>query len=172
MGGALAMNAGAFGGETWDRVLGVEVVSRRGVVLRRTPLEYKVSYRQVEKPAEEWFTACELQLAPGDAAAEQAEVQRLLQQRNSSQPVGEASAGSTFRNPKGDFAARLIEASGLKGFTMGGAQVSHKHANFIINTGNATALDIEELIKHVQQVVQEQQGVMLEPEVKIVGEFA
>ena len=172
MGGALAMNAGAFGGETWDRVLGVQVISRAGVVSRRTPLEYKVSYRQVIKPAEEWFTACELQLAAGDAEAEQAEVQRLLQQRNESQPIGEASAGSTFRNPKGDFAARLIEVSGLKGFSMGGAQVSGKHANFIINTGNATALDIEELIKHVQAVVLEQQGVLLEPEVQIVGEYA
>lgn len=169
MGGALAMNAGAFGGETWERVINVQTIDRQGVIRRRTPLEYKVAYRQVTPPAEEWFVACELQLEPGDVEAERAEIQRLLSQRNETQPVGQPSAGSTFRNPPGDHAARLIEAAGLKGYRLGGAQVSPKHANFIINTGHATAADIERLIEHIQGVVQQHSGVLLQPEVHIVG---
>ena len=172
IGGALAMNAGAFGSEIWDRVLSVKAINQSGVISKRSPDEYEVAYRSVKAPAEEWFTGCELQLEPGDVEKEQAEIQKLLEKRNVTQPIGAATAGSTFRNPEGDYAARLIEASSLKGFSVGGAQISDKHANFIINTGNATALDIEELIQHVQKVVQEQQGVVLEPEVKIVGEYA
>ncbi len=172
MGGALAMNAGAFGGETWQRVINVQTIDRQGVVRRRTPLEYKVAYREVATPGEEWFVGCELQLESGDVAAERAEVQRLLKQRNASQPVGRPSAGSTFRNPPGDHAARLIEAAGLKGFQLGGAQVSEKHANFIINTGTASASDIEALILHVQQIVEQHSGIRLQTEVHIVGEPA
>ncbi|WP_457667037.1 UDP-N-acetylmuramate dehydrogenase [Thiolapillus sp.] len=172
MGGALAMNAGAFGGETWQRVINVQTIDRQGVVHRRTPLEYKVAYREVAIPREEWFVGCELQLEPGDVDAERREVQRLLKQRNATQPVGQPSAGSTFRNPPGDHAARLIEAAGLKGFQLGGAQVSEKHANFIINTGSASASDIEALILHVQQIVAQRSGVELQPEVHIVGEPA
>jgi len=120
----------------------------------------------------EWFVGCELQLEPGDAERERAEIQRLLKQRNASQPVGEASAGSTFRNPPGGYAARLIEAAGLKGYRIGDAQVSEKHANFIINRGQATATEIERLIHHVQREVQKHSGVLLETEVHIVGEPA
>jgi UDP-N-acetylmuramate dehydrogenase len=170
MGGALAMNAGAFGGETWQRVINVQTIDRQGVVYRRTPLEFKVAYREVNAGREEWFVGCELQLEPGDVDAERQEVQRLLKQRNATQPVGLPSAGSTFRNPPGDFAARLIESAGLKGKKIGGAMVSDKHANFIINTGNATATDIEQLIRHVQQQVEDFSGVCLQPEVHIVGE--
>ncbi|WP_456404194.1 UDP-N-acetylmuramate dehydrogenase [Thiolapillus sp.] len=172
MGGALAMNAGAFGSETWQRVINVQTIDRRGVVQRRTPLEYKVAYREVQAPGEEWFVACELQLEPGDVEAEREEVQRLLKRRNATQPVGQPSAGSTFRNPPGDYAARLIEAAGLKGFRLGGAQVSEKHANFIINTGSASASDIEALILHVQQTVEQHSGTALQTEVHIVGEPA
>ena len=172
MGGALAMNAGAFGGETWQRVINVQTIDRQGVVHRRTPLEYKVAYREVEAPKEEWFVGCELQLEPGDAEAERMEMQRLLAQRNVTQPVGQPSAGSTFRNPPGDHAARLIEAAGLKGFQLGGAKVSEKHANFIVNTGTATAADIEALIRHVQQTVEQHTRVCLQTEVHIVGEPA
>ena len=172
MGGALAMNAGAFGGETWQRVINVQTIDRQGVVRRRTPLEYKVAYREVATPGEEWFVGCELQLEPGDVDAERQEVQRLLKRRNATQPVGQPSAGSTFRNPPGDHAARLIEAAGLKGFQLGGAQVSEKHANFIINAGSATASDIEALILHVQQIVEQKSGIRLQPEVHIVGEPA
>ncbi|WP_293644789.1 UDP-N-acetylmuramate dehydrogenase [Thiolapillus sp.] len=172
MGGALAMNAGAFGGETWQRVINVQTIDRQGVVHRRTPLEYKVAYREVTLPREEWFVGCELQLEPGDVEAERREVQRLLRQRNATQPVGLPSAGSTFRNPPGDHAARLIEAAGLKGFQLGGARVSEKHANFIINAGSASASDIEALILHVQQIVAQKSGVQLQTEVHIVGEPA
>lgn len=172
IGGALAMNAGAFGGETWQRVINVQTIDRQGVVRRRTPLEYKVAYREVTTPGEEWFVGCELQLEPGDVDAERQEVQRLLKQRNATQPVGQPSAGSTFRNPPGDYAARLIEAAGLKGFRLGGAQVSEKHANFIINTGSATAADIEALIRHVQQIVEQRSGIRLQTEVHIVGDAA
>ncbi len=172
MGGALAMNAGAFGGETWQRVINVQTIDRQGVIHRRTPLEYKVAYREVKAPKEEWFVGCELQLEPGDAGAERREVQRLLVQRNATQPVGQPSAGSTFRNPPGDHAARLIEAAGLKGFQLGGAKVSEKHANFIVNTGAATAADIEGLIRHVQQTVEQHTGTCLQTEVHIVGEPA
>ncbi len=170
MGGALAMNAGAFGGETWQRVINVQTIDRQGVVYRRTPLEFKVAYREVKTPREEWFVGCELQLEPGDVDAERKEVQRLLKQRNETQPVGLPSAGSTFRNPPGDFAARLIEAAGLKGKQIGGARVSEKHANFIINTGDATATDIEQLIFHIQTRVKAHAGILLQPEVHIVGE--
>ena len=172
MGGALAMNAGAFGGETWQRVRAVETIDRHGRVRRRGPEDFQVDYRSVRGPEGEWFVACELVLTPGDAEAERAEIQRLLRWRNRSQPIGEASAGSTFRNPPGDHAARLIEAAGLKGFRLGGAQVSEKHANFIINTGDATAEQIERLIEYVQQLVAERFGVELVPEVHIVGEPA
>ncbi len=172
MGGALAMNAGAFGGETWQRVVLVQTIDRQGVLRWRLPHEYRVGYRQVEGPPDEWFVGCELQLVPGDTGQEQAEIRRLLERRGATQPIGEATAGSTFRNPPGDHAARLIEAAGLKGHAVGGAAVSEKHANFIVNRGDATAADIEALIRHVQQVVADRFGVVLEPEVRIVGEPA
>ncbi len=172
MGGALAMNAGAFGGEIWERVVLVQTIDRRGAVRWRLPHEYQVGYRQVSGPEGEWFVGCELQLESGDTSGERLEIQRLLRRRADTQPIGEPSAGSTFRNPPGDHAARLIEAAGLKGFAIGDAQVSDKHANFIINRGNATAAQIEALIEHVREVVNDRFGVLLEPEVKIVGEKA
>lgn len=171
MGGALAMNAGAFGEDTWNRVLSVQVMDRTGMIMSRTPFEYKVSYREVIKPLEEWFIGCELQLEPGDVEAERVEIQGLLAKRQATQPVGKASAGSTFKNPPGDFAARLIETAGLKGFAIGGARVSKKHANFIINVGWASAANIEQLIKHVQSVVKLTHDVSLETEVHIVGDM-
>ncbi len=172
MGGALAMNAGAFGGETWERVVAVETVDRQGRRHRRTPAEYEIGYRSVKAPGEEWYLAVELALEPGDSEAALREIKRLLAQRNESQPTGVASCGSVFRNPAGDHAGRLIEASGLKGYCIGGACVSEKHANFIINTGDATAGDIEALIEHVQRAVADAQGVRLIPEVRVVGEPA
>ncbi len=170
MGGALAMNAGAFGCETWNRVLALQSIDRYGVIHARKPLQYQVGYRQVNAPAGEWFLGCELQLQTGDVAAEQQQIRNLLHRRNATQPLGQATAGSTFRNPEGDYAARLIEASYLKGYRIGGARVSEKHANFIVNGGDATAADIEALIEYVQKVVKKRQGVELETEVHIVGE--
>ena len=169
LGGALAMNAGAFGGETWAHVRTVETIDRRGRIRRRERAEYRIGYREVVAPApEEWFLAAELSFErrAGDHAAE---VQKLLAQRKASQPIGEWSCGSVFTNPPGDHAARLIEAAGLKGFRIGDASVSEKHANFIINHGRANAADLERLIAHVRDTVERVHGVALHPEVRIVG---
>jgi UDP-N-acetylmuramate dehydrogenase len=169
LGGALAMNAGAFGGETWRHVLSVETIDRGGHAHTRAAGEYRVSYRQVIAPApEEWFIAASLsfELRP---AAHESEVRALLERRKASQPIGEWSCGSVFTNPPGDHAARLIEVAGLKGFRIGDASVSHKHANFIINHGQASAADLERLIAHVRDTVQHVHGVALRPEVRIVG---
>jgi len=169
MGGALAMNAGAFGGETWRHVVKVETIDRHGREHTRCASEFKVAYRQVEMPApDEWFVSATLEFEhkPG---AHEAEVRELLARRKASQPIGEWSCGSTFTNPPNDHAARLIEAAGLKGFRIGDASVSLKHANFIINHGNATAADIEALIEHVQGTVERLHGVKLHPEVRMVG---
>ncbi len=172
LGGALAMNAGAFGGETWARVAAVETLDRRGRRRRRRPGEFVVGYREVRGPAGEWFVAAELALEEDDPAAVQARLKALLARRGSTQPTGQPSGGSVFRNPPGDYAGRLIEACGLKGYAVGGARVSEKHANFIINDGTATARDIERLIEHVAETVARRQGVRLVPEVHIVGEAA
>ncbi len=170
LGGALAMNAGAFGGETWRQVIQVETVDRQGEVRVRTPGQYEIGYRQVKGPEGEWFLSAELRLEAGDSAQSQREIRALLEKRSTSQPTRLPSCGSVFRNPPGDHAARLIEAAGLKGLRLGGAQVSQKHANFIINTGEARAADIEALIDEVQRRVQETSGVRLIPEVHRVGE--
>jgi UDP-N-acetylmuramate dehydrogenase len=169
MGGALAMNAGAFGGETWPLVKRVETVDRHGVRRWREPVDFQVAYRHVQGPEGEWFIAAELQLQPGDGAAGLARVKELLERRNRTQPIGLPSCGSVFRNPPGDHAARLIESCGLKGVCRRGACVSTKHANFIINTGNATAAEIEALIDQVADTVEQSQGVRLQREVHVVG---
>lgn len=172
LGGALAMNAGAFGGETWKHVVSVETVDRQGVERQRPTSDYQVSYRNVIGPQpQEWFLSAllEFERRPG---AHEGEVKALLERRKASQPIGEWSCGSVFTNPPGDHAARLIETAGLKGFRIGDASVSTKHANFIINHGKARAADIEKLIAHVQDVIAGQYGVRLEPEVKILGEKA
>ena len=169
LGGALAMNAGAFGGETWNHVIDVLTMDRHGREQRRDASEYQVSYRHVAGPAQdEWFVGARLQFEhkPG---ANEAEVRELLERRKASQPIGEWSCGSVFTNPPGDHAARLVEASGLKGYRVGDASVSQKHANFIINHGNATADDLERLIGHVRETVERQHGVRLNTEVRIMG---
>lgn len=170
MGGALAMNAGAFGSETWTWVEQVETVDRQGARRVRRPAEYEIGYRSVKGPAGEWFVAAVLALTPGDSAAVSARIRELLESRKATQPLHLPSCGSVFRNPPGDHAARLIEAAGLKGLRRGGACVSEKHANFIVNLGGATAADVEALIGQVVQRVQKVHGVRLVPEVRIVGE--
>jgi UDP-N-acetylmuramate dehydrogenase len=174
MGGALAMNAGAFGGETWQVVREVETIDRQGAIRKRTPQDFKIGYRHValKVRGQEWFVAAELQLQTGERETAEARIKELLEKRNQTQPTNQPSAGSVFRNPPGDHAARLIETCGLKGMCIGGACVSAKHANFIINTGNASASDIETLIIKVADIVEQQQGVRLIPEVRIVGERA
>ncbi|MDH5184863.1 MAG: UDP-N-acetylmuramate dehydrogenase [Gammaproteobacteria bacterium] len=170
MGGALAMNAGAFGGETWDKVVAVETIDHQGVLHRRTPDEYEIGYRHVAGPQGEWFVATVLQLEEGETELGQQNIRALLDKRGASQPTKEANAGSVFRNPEGDYSARLIESCGLKGRRIGGACVSEKHANFIINTGEAKAADIEALIVDVASIVKRECGVQLETEVRIIGE--
>ena len=169
VGGALTMNAGAHGGETWERVESVRTIDRAGEIHLRSPAEYSVGYRSVTGPTNEWFLEATFRFEPGVTASMDA-MKEMLERRKATQPLGLPSCGSVFRNPPGDHAARLIEAAGLKGFRIGGAEVSPKHANFIINTGEATATDIEELIEHVRQTVIEQHGVELQHEVRIVGE--
>ncbi len=173
LGGALAMNAGAWGGETWSHVQSVETVDRAGHRHQRSADDYEVDYRSIKGPDQEWFTAAVLAFTPGhDPDALKARVKELLAERGRSQPTGMASGGSVFRNPPGDHAARLIEAAGLKGAREGGAWVSEKHANFIVHQGEAAAADIERLITRVQQRVYQMHGVRLEPEVRIIGEVA
>jgi UDP-N-acetylmuramate dehydrogenase len=172
LGGALAMNAGAFGGETWRHVVEVETIDRHGQLRTRPASEYKISYRHVASPAsEEWFVAARLTFERSPAVND-AKVRELLEKRKASQPIGEWSCGSVFTNPPGDHAARLIDTAGLKGFRIGDASVSEKHANFIINHGQARAADLEGLIRHVQEAVEKAHGIRLNPEVRVVGEAA
>jgi len=172
LGGMLAMNAGCYGSETWEKVLRVQTVNRRGEVHVRTAADYSIGYRHValHEAGEEWFVAAWLQFSRGNGESVWRDIKALLSKRIASQPLNLPNAGSVFRNPAGDHAARLIEQCGLKGVRQGGAQVSEKHANFIVNTGAATAADIENLIFKIQAVVQEQTGIKLHPEVRIVGE--
>ena len=169
LGGALAMNAGAWDGETWRQVLEVDVIDRRGTRHVRTPADYEIGYRHVRGPADEWFIAARLEFErkPG---SNDAAIRELLERRKQTQPIGEWSCGSVFTNPPGQHAARLIESAGLKGFRIGDASVSLKHANFIINHGAARAADIEALILHVQRTVADFHHVELTTEVRIVGE--
>lgn len=169
VGGALRMNAGAFGGETWAIVASVETVDAAGRIRSRDAGQFKAGYRSLEGLQDEWFVAAVLQLEPGDGTTGQARIRELLKRRADSQPTGQRSCGSVFRNPPGDYAARLIDVSGLKGVRVGGAQVSRKHANFIINLGTATADDVETLIARIQATVVTDHGVELVPEVLIIG---
>ncbi len=170
VGGALAMNAGAFGGETWDLVERVETVDRYGVRRTRAPADYRIGYRRVEGPSGEWFVAAQFRLARDSARQAAGLIKRWLARRGATQPTQLPNAGSVFKNPPGDHAARLIEACGLKGLCEGRACVSTLHANFIVNTGGATAEEIERLIARVQAEVERRCGVLLEPEVRIIGE--
>ena len=169
VGGALAMNAGAHGGETWERVESVQTIDRSGEIHLRATAEYSVAYRSVKGPANEWFLEATLRFDP-DVTPSMDTLKEMLERRKTTQPLGLPSCGSVFRNPPGDHAARLIEAAGLKGHRIGGAEVSPKHANFIINADDASATDIEELIEFVRQTVLEEHGIELVHEVRIVGE--
>ena len=172
VGGALAMNAGCYGIETWNIVHQVLTINRRGETQVRNVSEFIPSYRHVEMlTPDEWFLGAWFELEAGEANDSLKKIKNLLATRLASQPLNLPSAGSTFRNPHGDFAARLIEASGLKGYQIGGAQVSPKHANFIVNVGDCSALDIELLIRHMKDTVLEKQGVALQQEVRMIGEY-
>ena len=172
VGGALAMNAGCYGHETWAYVSQVLTVDRQGNLHKRSPREFRVGYRHVDPTVrrDEWFLAAWFLFPKGDGEAGRAEIKRLLERRIASQPLDQPNAGSVFRNPPGDHAARLIEACGLKGRRLGDAQVSEKHANFIVNLGAARASDIETLIETVRDEVKAKTGVELIREVQILGE--
>ncbi len=184
IGGALAMNAGCYGGETWSLVAQVETIDRAGTLHVRSPQHYTIGYRSVEPRShqmssatgasayeswKEWFVAATFRLSHGDGEQSRATIKKLLAQRIAAQPLGMPNAGSVFRNPPGDHAARLIEACGLKGRRIGGASISAKHSNFIVNHGGASAADIEALIELAQHTVKQQFGVHLEREVRVVG---
>ena len=173
VGGALAMNAGCYGSETWDIVEKVLTLDRAGELHERGKPEFQIGYRHCLGPKEEWFAAAYFRLQPGDGEASRARIKEFLARRIATQPLQLPNAGSVFRNPPGDHAARLIESCGLKGLQRGGARVSEKHANFIVNPdGAASAADIEWLILEVKKTVLEKTGVELIPEVRIVGERA
>ncbi len=182
VGGALAMNAGCFGGETWDIVATVTTLNRSGALRERTREDYEIDYRHVQlrqsrqpsavspQPPEEWFVAATFKLKRGSRTESRRKITELLKRRLATQPLGEPNAGSVFRNPKGDYAARMIEACGLKGHAIGGAAISDRHANFIVNRGGARAADIEALIELAERRVKETFGIALEREVRIIGE--
>jgi UDP-N-acetylmuramate dehydrogenase len=173
VGGALAMNAGCYGSETWERVERVHTIDRQGELHERLPAEFDIGYRHVAPHAEheEWFAGAWFRFAPGEEAAARDGIKQLLTKRIAAQPLQLPNAGSVFRNPPGDHAARLIEACGLKGSRFGGASVSEKHANFIVNPElKASAKDIESLIEQVRATVLRETGVALVPEVRIVGD--
>jgi UDP-N-acetylmuramate dehydrogenase len=172
VGGAIAMNAGCYGSETWDKLVQVQTLDRQGQLNERLPDEYATGYRHaaLKSGQQEWFIGGWFRLAYGDGEASRERIKDLLKKRIASQPLNLPNAGSVFRNPPGDFAARLIEQCGLKGFRIGDAQVSEKHANFIVNLGNATATDIERLIEHVEDTVEMRSNVRLIREVRIIGE--
>lgn len=171
LGGALAMNAGAFGAETWNCVEQVETINRQGQVRLRSRDAFQIGYRHVGHADDGWFMAAHLRVAAGDSRQLQAAIKALLARRTATQPTGIPTCGSVFQNPASDFAGRLIEAAGLKGYAIGGARVSERHANFIENSGQASAADIEALIQHVRDEVASASGIYLQPEVRILGEW-
>ncbi len=170
VGGALAMNSGAYGHATWEFVSQAQTVDRRGELHTRSAADFQPGYRTVHVPCDEWFVGALFKFVPGSASKARMVIRALLERRNADQPLGSQSCGSVFRNPPHDHAARLIESCRLKGACAGGAQVSEKHANFIINLGHATAKDIEDLIWKVHATVKAECGVSLAPEVRILGD--
>ena len=169
IGGALTMNAGSFGHETWEFVESVEVIDEVGIIHHLEPKEFKFSYRSVEFPFPLWFVSC-LMKFPESETTTKSELKAMRDQRIKTQPLTEDTCGSVFKNPKPDHAGDLIERAGLKGYKIGGCSISTKHANFIVNEGGATSADIEKLIRHVQNVVKTKFDVNLETEVRIIGE--
>ena len=174
------MNAGAFGSETWGHVKSVEMINRSGEIITRTPDEFNIHYRSIQlkknelknNSDQEWFLSgrfCFERDEQGLAQSKQ-EIKRLLARRAETQPTKQANAGSVFKNPDNDYAARLIESCGLKGESINDAQISEKHANFIINKGNARSSDVEALIEKIQETVFKQCHVALETEVRIMGQ--
>ena len=169
IGGALTMNAGSFGMETWDLVIEVEVINEKGDISFLEKESFDIAYRTVTFPFRLWFLSCSMSLSSDEQTTKDNLIE-LRNQRIRTQPLSEDTCGSVFKNPPGNFAGALIEGSGLKGFKIGSASISEQHANFIVNEGGATARDIENLIKHTRQAVREKFDIDLQPEVRIIGE--
>ena len=169
IGGALTMNAGSFGMETWDLVKEVEVINEKGDISFLEKESFDIAYRTVTFPFRLWFLSCSMSLSSDEQTTKDNLIE-LRNQRIRTQPLSEDTCGSVFKNPPGNFAGALIEGSGLKGFKIGSASISEQHANFIVNEGGATARDIENLIKHTRQAVREKFDIDLQPEVRIIGE--
>lgn len=172
MGGAMVMNAGAYGGEMKDVVTSVLVLTKEGEIRTLSKEEMKFRYRG-SVIEEKGYIVLEtvMELKEGDPAAIRSRMEELLLQRRTKQPVEYPSAGSTFKRPEGYFAGKLIMDAGLRGYQVGGAQVSEKHCGFVINVGGATAADVVQLMKDVSEKVEKEFGVKLEPEVKRIGQF-
>lgn len=173
VGGALAMNAGAFGSETWEWVKAVKIMNRRGETYFRDPSDYVIGYRSVTLKgllaSQEAFLGAIFEFPAGVNENGGDKIKLLLRKRSESQPIGTLNCGSVYRNPPGDHAARLIEACELKGFQVGDAMVSSKHANFIINSGTARSEDVEKLMHVIESQVKDRFDISLHTEVKILG---
>lgn len=169
IGGALAMNAGAYGREISDVFISADAVNRSGMRHRLGAADMGFSYRHTDVPADYIFVSCELKGTPDDTAAITERMNTIMAAREESQPLRSRTGGSTFKNPAGKKAWELIDAAGCRGLTVGGAQVSPKHCNFLINTGSATAADIENLGEEVRKRVLAQSGIELEWEIRIIG---
>ena len=169
IGGALTMNAGSFGMETWDLVKEVEVINEKGDISFIEKESFDIAYRTVTFPFRLWFLSCSMFLSSDEETTKDNLIE-LRNQRIKTQPLSEDTCGSVFKNPPGNYAGALIEGSGLKGFKIGSASISEKHANFIVNQGGATAGDIENLINHTRQVVKKNYDIDLQLEVRIMGE--
>ena len=169
IGGALVMNAGSFGYETWDFVESVEVIDKKGMIHHLNPNDFSLSYRTVHFPFPLWFLSCRMKF-PNSEITTKSELKELRDQRIKTQPLSEDTCGSVFKNPEKGHAGDFIERAGLKGYRIGGSSISTKHANFIVNEGNATSENIEDLIEYVQEIVSSQFDVELETEVRIIGE--
>ena len=172
LGGAIVMNAGAYDGEMKQVVESVRLITPKGEIVTKSCEEMKFSYRHSILKEESYIVlSVTIKLAKGDKEQIKARMDELAAKRREKQPLEYPSAGSTFKRPEGYFAAKLIQDAGLRGFQVGGAQVSEKHCGFVINKENATAQDVCELMKKVQEQVQEKFGVTLEPEVIRLGDF-
>lgn len=171
LGGALFMNAGAYGGEIGDTVKDVTYVDDDGELHTIPRDECGFGYRKsIFSQGGRYMISARLELKPGNEADIRAEMAEYNRRRSEKQPLSQPSAGSTFKRPEGYFAGKLIQDAGLMGFSIGGAAVSTKHAGFVVNTGGASAEDVMLLIEHIQNTVEKQFGVRLEPEVRLVGE--
>ncbi len=169
VGGALTMNAGAYTQETWNHIVELESIDRDGQIHHRKPTEYEIGYRHVNMPADEWFVGARWKLPPGDRETSLQQMHEMLKKRQEKHPLKLPNAGSVFRNPPNQSAAKLITESNLKGYRVGDAQVSEQHANFIVNLGKATSADVESVIAHIQKTVERDSGVRLQMEVQIIG---